>query len=124
MKRREFVQAAVAAGRREGTYAEVRPPPDGPDPTSAAERALRRETLAWSARLRIPLVATAGVWYGAPENRRAHQVLRAIGLNATLAALERRAEEGVGTGPLSPASPGRYGIAAEPTPPHPGCGGD
>ncbi|MGH7558000.1 MAG: PHP domain-containing protein, partial [Gemmatimonadota bacterium] len=89
-----LLEAAVAAGKREGTFAEVRPQPDGSDPTSAAERALRRETLSWAARLRVPPVATAGAWYGAPDNRRAHQVLRAIGLNTTLAALERRAEEG------------------------------
>ena len=103
-----LLEAAVAAGKREGTYAEVRPPPDGSDPTSAAERALRRETLAWAARLRIPPLATAGAWYGTPDNRRAHQVLRAIGLNTTLAALERRAEEGerepgdLETGPFAP----------------------
>ncbi|MGH7588052.1 MAG: PHP domain-containing protein, partial [Gemmatimonadota bacterium] len=89
-----LLEAAVAAGKREGTYAEVRPPPDGSDPTSAAERALRRETLAWAARLRIPPLATTGAWYGTPASRRAHQVLRAIGLNTTLTALERRAEEG------------------------------
>ncbi|MGH7570861.1 MAG: DNA polymerase III subunit alpha [Gemmatimonadota bacterium] len=103
-----LLEAAVAAGRREGTYAEVRPAPTGSDPTSAAERALRRETLAWAARLQVPLVATAGAWYGTPDNRRAHQVLRAIGLNTTLAALERRAEEGergpgdLETGPFAP----------------------
>ncbi|MGH7544248.1 MAG: PHP domain-containing protein, partial [Gemmatimonadota bacterium] len=89
-----LLEAAVAAGRREGTYAEIRPAPDGVDPTSAAERALRRETLAWAERLWMPLVATTGAWYGTPDGRRAHQVLRAIGLNTTLAALECRALEG------------------------------
>ncbi|MCI0549070.1 MAG: hypothetical protein L0027_17540, partial [Candidatus Rokubacteria bacterium] len=103
-----LLEAAVAAGKREGTYAEVRPQPDGSDPTSAAERALRRETLAWAARLRVPTVATTGAWYGTPKGRRAHQVLRAIGLNTTLTALERRAEEGerrpgdLETGPFAP----------------------
>jgi DNA-directed DNA polymerase III PolC len=89
-----LLEAAVAAGKREGSFVEIRPQPDGADPTSAAERALRRETLAWAERLRVPLLATTGAWYGTPDGRRAHQVLRAIGLNTTLAALERRALNG------------------------------
>ena len=105
-----LLEAAVAAGRRAGTYAEVRPAPGGEDPTSRAERALRRETLAWAARLAVPPVATTGAWYATPEGRDAHRVLRAIGANQTLAALDDRARRGSGvagrgdldTGPFAP----------------------
>jgi DNA-directed DNA polymerase III PolC len=89
-----LLEAAVAAGRSAGTYAEVRPAPAGEDPTSSAERALRRETLAWAARLSLPPVATTGAWYAAPADRAAHRVLRAIGANETLAALDDRARLG------------------------------
>ena len=70
-----LLEAAVAAGRRAGTYAEVRPAPVGDDPTAHAERALRRETLAWAARLELPTVATTGAWYGEPSGSAAHRVL-------------------------------------------------
>lgn len=103
-----LLEAAVAAGRRAGTWAEVRPAPVGDDPTAVAERGLRRETLDWAARLRVPLVATTGAWYGAPEAREAHKVLRAIGMNSTVAALDARAASGersdgdLETGPYAP----------------------
>ena len=77
-----LLEAAVAAGKREGTYAEVRPQPDGADPTSAAERALRRETLAWAERLRVPPLATTAELQGAagvPGQARAEAAL-AFGL--------------------------------------------
>ena len=106
-----LLEAAVAAGRRAGTYAEVRPAPAGDDPTARAERALRRETLAWAARLELPTVATTGAWYGEPSGSAAHRVLRAIGANETLAALDDRARRGpdawsgrgdLDTGPFAP----------------------
>lgn len=105
-----LLEAAVAAGRSAGTFAEIRPAPAGEDPTSRAERALRRETLAWAARLSLLPIATTGAWYGTPEDRDAHRVLRAIGANETLAALEDRARRGsevagrgdLDTGPLAP----------------------
>ncbi|MFN2382842.1 MAG: DNA polymerase III subunit alpha [Gemmatimonadota bacterium] len=91
-----LLEVAVAAGRRDGTYAEVRPAPDGP--AGAAERALRRETLAWAARLDLPPVATAGAYYEAPPRRDAHRVLRAIGTRTTLAALAAREADRAGSG--------------------------
>ncbi|HUP18878.1 MAG TPA: DNA polymerase III subunit alpha, partial [Gemmatimonadota bacterium] len=103
-----LLEAAVGAGRRAGTHAEVRPSPAGDDPTAIAERALRRETLAWAARLSLPLVATTGAYYGTPDRRAAHRVLRAIGLNSTVAALDARAAAGerapgdLETGPYAP----------------------
>jgi DNA-directed DNA polymerase III PolC len=105
-----LLEAAVAAGRSRGTYAEVRPAPVGDDPTARAERALRRETLAWAARLSLPPVATTGAWYRTPADREAHRVLRAIGANETLAALDDRARRGseaagrgdLDTGPFAP----------------------
>ncbi len=72
----------------------MRPAPAGEDPTSSAERALRRETLAWAARLSLPPVATTGAWHATPAGRAAHRVLRAIGANETLAALDDRARRG------------------------------
>ncbi|HEY7472819.1 MAG TPA: DNA polymerase III subunit alpha [Gemmatimonadota bacterium] len=107
-----LLEAAVAAGRRAWTYAEVRPAPAGDDPTSRAERTLRRGTLAWAARLSLPPVATTGAWYATPAGRPAHRVLRAIGANETLAALEDRARRGsevrgrgdLDTGPFAPAT--------------------
>jgi len=105
-----LLEAAVAAGRGAGTYAEVRPPPPGEDPTARAERALRRETLAWAARLSLPPVATTGAWYDTCAGRDAHRVLRAIGANETLATQEDRARRwpqapgrgDLDTGPLAP----------------------
>ncbi len=83
-----LLEAAVHAGRRAGTWAEVRPAPAGDEPLARAERARRRETLEWAARLGVPPVATTGARYGRPADREAHRLLRAIGLGTTLEALE------------------------------------
>ncbi|HUP01814.1 MAG TPA: DNA polymerase III subunit alpha [Gemmatimonadota bacterium] len=90
-----LLEAAVAGGRREGTYAEVRPAPGGAGLQAAAERALKRETLAWASRLAVPPVATAGVYYAEPARRDAHKVLCAIAARTTLAALDALQEGGV-----------------------------
>jgi error-prone DNA polymerase len=104
-----LLEAAVAAGRREGTYAEVRPAPQGDSPVAGAERALRRMTLDWAQRLGLSLVATTGAYYETPVHRPAHELLRAIALRATLAALRERERVGapreageLETGPFAP----------------------
>ncbi|MDX1662006.1 MAG: DNA polymerase III subunit alpha, partial [Gemmatimonadota bacterium] len=100
----------VAAGRTDGLWAEVRPAPPGNEPTARAERALRRETLAWADRLSIPPVATTAAYMETPERARAHRILRSIGLNDTLAGLEARAAAGeraagdLETGPFAPST--------------------
>ena len=103
-----LMEAAVAAGRREGLWAEVRPAPPGDSPTAVAERRLRRETLGWARRLGVPPVATTAAHYETPEDRRAHETLRAIALNDTLDAVDARAGRGerapgdLETGPYAP----------------------
>src|SRR5688572_24151324 len=104
-----LLEAAVAAGRQGGVYAEVRPAPPGEGSTAVAERTLRRATVAAAARLELPLVATTAAHYASPAERRGHEILRAIGQRTTLAALlerERtggpRAEGDFETGPFAP----------------------
>jgi DNA-directed DNA polymerase III PolC len=104
-----LLEAAVAAGRHDGTWAEVRPAPAGEGPTAVAERALRRATIEGAERLALPLVATTGAYYETPAGRPAHRILRAIGRNTTLAALVERERAGAAaapgdleTGPFAP----------------------
>ncbi len=105
-----LLEAAVAAGRVEGVYAEVRPAPPGESPTARAERALRRETLTWAERLSLPTVATTAAYMETRAGTRAHRILRSIGANDTLAGLEARAEAGeraagdLETGPFAPST--------------------
>lgn len=105
-----LLESSAAAGRRDGLFAEVRPAPAGEDPTARAERALRRATLEWAERLKVPPLATTAAYMETPAGARAHRILRAIGMNDTLAGLEARAETGeraagdLETGPFAPAT--------------------